>query len=852
MKKSESSELNSLESALFEITECAVDSRSIKEYAERLHRIIEKLTYAKNFFVALYEQDKSSINFVYIADEYDDDIQESVLNKLSSDDLRRTMTGYMLRTGRMQHLTSADTKKLIEKNIIDSVGEDSADWLGVPLIYNNEILGGLVIQSYQSDILYGTKEEEIMQFVARQIALVIKSKQSELALLETNADLEKRVAERTEELFNANEALTAEIQERKKSQQVQTALFQITELVSTSSNLHGLFFGVHQVINQLMFARNEYIALLSNDKSEIEFPYFVDNYDKQPESRPYDPENIEKGFTEMVLSSGESLLYHKGQNNIKGISQSARCESWLGVPLKDKNDVFGVLAIQSYQKERTYSRADQMVLMTIGQQVATAILRKQDADSLRIAHETLERRVRERTSELEETIEKRKLVEERLEYESLHDSLTGLPNRMQLSKALNRLLNKSEQIVEHSMALLFLDLDRFKIINDSLGHHIGDQFLIEVSRRLQRCLRNDDLVARLGGDEFCILMPQIPKETIALSLCARILKELKKPFDVAGHSLITSASIGVRLANTNEESAELIMSDADAAMYQAKHLGKNQYCLFDSNIKKLVTDRMKMERDLREAVANDELYLVYQPIIDISTQTTVGFEALVRWNHPERGFISPDEFISVAEETGIIVELGEAVIDMACQKLAEFKTREEFKKLYINVNVSTVQILARTLDQVIRSNIEKYQISPRLLNVEITESILIEDYTAALSFVRELKSMNIKIFLDDFGTGYSSLSYLHKFPFDAIKLDRTFINALGESESNKAIVESIVLLANNLTIQIVAEGVENETQLQTIESMGYKIAQGFFFSKPLNEDDLILFIENECEKTLNN
>jgi len=836
--KPRTNKLNSLESALFQITECAVDCRSIKEYAEKLHGIIENLTYAKNFYVALYEQEGRRVNFIYIADEYEDELDRSALSDLSAEDLRRTITGFMLRTGKMQHLSSEDIKHLIEKNVIDSVGADSHDWLGVPLIYNKEILGGLVIQSYREDIIYGVKEEDVMQFIARQIALVIKSKQSEFDLIETNANLEKRVEERTQELFSANEALTSEIHERKRSQQIQTALFQITELVSTSSNLYGLFFGVHQVINQLMFARNEYIALLTQDKTHIEFPYYVDQYDKQPENRVYDPDNEEKGLTEKVLSSGESLLYYN-DSKVNREASGARCECWLGVPLKDKNEVFGVLVIQSYQADKTYSKEDQMVLMTIGQQVATAILRKQDADSLRIAHETLERRVRERTSELEKTIEKRKLVEERLEHESLHDSLTGLPNRTHLGKALNSILKRKNRLVDDSMALLFLDLDRFKIINDSLGHHIGDQFLIEVSRRLQECIRNDDLVARLGGDEFCILMPSIPKDSIALSLCARLLKELKRPFDVAGHSLITSASIGVRLASSEETSAELIMSDADAAMYQAKHLGKNQYCLFDANIKKLVTDRMKMERDLREAVSNHELFLVYQPIIDINTNKVVGFEALVRWNHSERGFISPEEFISVAEETGIIVELGESVIAMACEKLSVFGQDNALKDLYINVNVSSVQILSRTLDQVIRENIQKHQISPKQLNIEITESILIEDYKSALSFVRELKSMDIKIFLDDFGTGYSSLSYLHKFPFDAIKLDRSFISALNQSENNRAIVESIVLLADNLDIQIVAEGIETQEQLESIRAMGYQVAQGYFFSKPVAENELV-------------
>ncbi len=835
MIKSETQETqqNQLESALFEITACAVDSHSIKEYAQKLHSIIDKLTNAKNFFVALYKNNNQIIDFVYIADEYDSLSIESVLNQLSSKEIERTLTGYLLKTKKTQHILSEEVDNLIKNGVVDNVGEPSSDWLGVPLMYDSEILGALVIQSYQENFIYSDKDVAIMEFVARQTALVIKSKQAQIDLIATNRELETRVKERTQALNSTNEALKEEINQRIESQQVQEALFQITELVSTSNDLVDLYQGVYNIINRLMFARNQYIALLTKDKKHIEFPFFKDEFDDVPKSRSI---SKDANFTEKVLTSGKSVLYQRRE--IEEVeSVGTRSKSWLGVPLNDKGNVFGVLAIQSYQSDKTYTQQDKQVLTTIGQQVATAILRKKDADSLLIVHESLERRVKERTFELEETIKKRKKVEERLAFETLHDSLTGLPNRGHLSKKLNDLL-LGEFRHQQIMALLFLDLDRFKVINDSLGHHIGDQFLIAVAHRLQECVRAEDLVARLGGDEFCILMPSIKRNSIAFSLCARLLKALKKPLEVSGHSLITSASIGVRLVSPLDASAEVIMSDADAAMYQAKHQGKNQYCVFDSNIKKLVTDRMVMENELREAVEKKQLFLMYQPIVDIVSNELVGLEALVRWRHKDKGYISPEKFIAVAEETGIIVELGEAVIDMACKKLSELQKDPNLNKLYININVSPVQILSRNLDQVLRNAINAYKISTKYLRVEITESILIEDYTTALSFVREMRAMGVKIYLDDFGTGFSSLSYLHKFPFDVIKLDRSFIDALNESHSNFAIVESIVLLANNLDIPIVAEGVETKTQLQLIKKMGYRYGQGYYFSRPVKASEI--------------
>lgn len=831
-----------LESALFQITECAVSTTTIEEYAKELHQIIKQLMYAENFFVALFEQGKSLVNFIYVVDEYDDEA-DSALNKLSVNDLRRTTTGYMMRTGKMQHLSVSDFALLTEKNVIDKVGEDPFDWLGVPLKYNKEVLGGIVIQSYRQDISYGAREEDILQFVARQIALVFKSKQSEQALLDANVVLERRVKERTQDLNRINTALANEVKERKKSQDIQASLFQITELVSTTESLDDFFYAVHQIIKRLMYAENEYIALLSEDRQYLEFPYFVDQHDDFQRHREFNGDRERGGFTERVINTGNTLLYHK-EDSLIGVVGSESCVSWLGVPLKDKQHVFGVLAVQSYMDEFVYTRDDQVILMTIGQQVANAILRKKDSDSLMQAHEHLERRVKERTFELEKTIEKRMVVEKRLEHESLHDALTGLPNRLHLSNTLNELLNAQPEQAETSLALLFLDLDRFKIINDSLGHHIGDLFLIEIAKRLKNCLRSEDMVARLGGDEFCILMPNITSKTIALKLCSRILKELKRNVEVANHSLITSASIGVRLATTSEGSAETIMSDADAAMYQAKHQGKNRFCLFDAEIKKLVTNRMKMERDLRDAVIGEQLFLEYQPIVNIKTSKIEGFEALVRWLHPRNGLISPGEFIPVAEETGLIVDIGEAVVKMACEALVKFKQSEILKDLYLNVNVSSIQVLARTLDDVIRTNLGLCQIEPEKFNVEITESILIEDYKAAMNFVRELKAMQIKVYLDDFGTGYSSLSYLHKFPFDAIKLDRSFINELSRSDQNKTIVESIALLAHNLDIRIVAEGIETQEQLDIIEKMDYKVVQGFFFARPMKLENVHHFVSN--------
>ncbi|MFT6732681.1 MAG: diguanylate cyclase (GGDEF)-like protein [Polaribacter sp.] len=825
-------------SALYEITECGITSKSMEEYYEKVHKVIRKLIYAENFFIARYDQKTDSINFVYFVDEVDTSLSVENFDVFSPEDLKNTLTGYVLKTKRTQHLDSEKVIKIINSGVAVDTGSDSVDWLGVPMLYQDELLGAMVIQSYKDDVIFGDEEVELLEFVARQVAMLLKSKVAEEQLLQTNKDLEEKVEERTHSLQEINVAMSQEINERRRGEKIQKALFEITELVSTSASQVDFFTQVHKIVSELMYAKNFYIAIFTDDKKLINFPYFIDENDENPVTRKV--KSLKNGgLSEKIIGKGKTLLFNRTPKDGEALT-GTNCNSFLGIPLKERRSTFGVLAVQSYEADIFYDDKHEELLTTIANQVAISILRKRDSDSLVAAHKNLENRVKERTSELEDTIVKRKIIEKKLAYGSLHDALTGLPNRLFLSNQVSKLLSSSKSDnhsinndLENNFALLFLDLDRFKLINDSLGHHVGDVFLQKVSEKLTSCLRKGDIVVRLGGDEFCILMVSINSAKAAINLASRILKALKEPVIVNKHSLITSASIGIRLANTQNANADEILADADAAMYQAKHLGKNCFCLFDSYIKKIVTNRMTMENELREAVAKKELYLVYQPVLNIATNTVVGFEALLRWNHKTKGFISPEQFIPVAEETGLIVELGEFVAEEAVSALVKFSKNRETKNLFININVSTIQILSRTFDEFIRQLISNNNITPSLLNIEITESILIEDYKAATNFVRELKSMGLNIYLDDFGTGFSSLSYLHQFPFDVIKLDKSFVDMMNHGEKNLAIVESIASMANNLKMKIVAEGIESKEQLATLKKFDYQFGQGYYFSKPI-------------------
>lgn len=844
VKRNSNQYSDNIASALYEITECGITSKSMEEYYEKVHKVLRDLIYAENFFIARYDQKTDSIKFVYFVDEVDLSLSVENFDVFTPADLKNTLTGYVLKTKKTQHLDQQEVNEIINSGVAGDTGSDSVDWLGVPMLYQDELLGAMVIQSYKEDVVFGGKEVELLEFVARQVAMLLKSKAAEEQLLLVNKDLEEKVLERTHSLQEINIAMSQEINERRRGEQIQKALFEITELVSTSTSQADFFTQVHAIVSKLMYAKNFYIAILADDKKSISFPYFIDENDENPISRTVKSLKSSDGLTEKILFIGKTYLFNRTPKDNEAMT-GTNCNSFLGVPLKERSRTFGVLAVQSYEADIIYDDKHEETLTTIANQIAISILRKKDSDSLLAAHKHLENRVKERTSELEETIVKRKIIENKLAYDSLHDALTGLPNRLFLSKQVNKLLSSNSRNKksrsddsENDFALLFLDLDRFKLINDSLGHHVGDVFLQKVSEKLTACLRKDDFVVRLGGDEFCILMVNISSAKAAINLASRILKALKEPVIVEKHSLITSASIGIRLANTQNADADEVLADADAAMYQAKHQGKNCFCLFDSDIKEIVTSRMTMENDLREAIAQKELYLVYQPVLNIVTNTVVGFEALLRWKHETKGFISPDKFIPVAEETGLIVELGEFVAESAVNALVEFSKNDITKELFININVSTIQILSRTFDDFVRQLLTTTNIKPSLLNIEITESILIEDYKAATNFVRELKSMGLDIYLDDFGTGFSSLSYLHQFPFDVIKLDKSFVDIMDKGEKNLAIVESIASMANNLKMKIVAEGIESKEQLQRLKDFNYEFGQGYYFSRPMPFSDV--------------
>ena len=436
-------------------------------------------------------------------------------------------------------------------------------------------------------------------------------------------------------------------------------------------------------------------------------------------------------------------------------------------------------------------------------------------------------------AELERTSHALQESKDHFRHAAFHDSLTGLPLRALLTDRLQLSIDRARLNDSHLFALLFLDLDRFKNINDSLGHVAGDQLLIAISRRLEGVLRPTDTVARLGGDEFAILLDGLEKHSHAIKVAERAQKELARPFNLDGYEVYTTASIGVALCATGYEHPESILRDADAAMYRAKENGKARYAVFDMEMHASAVSRLQLENDLRRAVERQEFEVYYQPIVALATENIVGFESLVRWQHPQRGMVAPLDFISTAEETGLIVDLGLWVLRESCLQMRAWQMQDP--SLMISVNLSGKQFTADLIGQIKRI-LDETGLDPHSLKLEITESVVMENADTASSMLTQLRALGIQLSIDDFGTGYSSLSYLHRFPVNTLKIDRSFISRIDAGDVNTEIVRTIMALAINLGMEVVAEGVETEKQLETLKAMNCTYGQGYLFSKPLNAE----------------
>lgn len=548
---------------------------------------------------------------------------------------------------------------------------------------------------------------------------------------------------------------------------------------------------------------------------------------------------ISDSFAMDVLQSRKPLrepsLPTKVDSRQLKVSTGLLVRSVLYIPLQAKDNPLGVLSVHNRQSDRIFSSSDETMLLSLA-----------DYASVALDNAMLYDRAQQEIGE-------RRRVEDQLRYDNMHDRLTGLMNRVAMLGRIHLSLERLERQPDQSFAILFMDIDRFKDVNDSLGHLLGDQLIIATGQMLNHIVRPTDAVARLGGDEFVVLLEGIQDLRDAVRVADRIQEELVETELLPGHNLSVSASIGIvqavdaqgRRLYTNPED---LLRDADIAMYRAKSQGRARYEIFDTAMRDSILRRMNLETDLRRAMAAQELVVFYQPVLSVADGNLLGFEALVRWRHPERGLLLPGEFIQVAEETGLIIQLDRWVMREACRQICEWQTSiPGMERLRISINISGKQIAQPDLVNFIQLVVEETCISPDLINLEITETTVMENHVRTIEVLNALRQVGVQIQVDDFGVGYSSLSYLSQFPLDALKIDRSFVSNMHVDQTNMRIVQAIVMMTHGMGLKVVAEGVETAAQLKNLKEMGCEFVQGHLIALPLDKDQALRLLNKQSK-----
>lgn len=614
----------------------------------------------------------------------------------------------------------------------------------------------------------------------------------------------------------AIEQLQQTIEKLEYSVKIQDTLFEIAELIFETANMQEFYQRLHKCIGKLMFASNFFVALVIDDGQAITLPYAVDEEDEIPPNEVIPLDNDKPSITGYVLNSNKALLASKkkmqsmiesNQVYIKGSLPNA----WLGVPF-GKPPLHGVVVVQSYTKEISFTKKDKQLLTFVARHIRNAIERMQARADL--------------------------------QFLALHDPLTKLSNRSLFNDRVNHSLNKCKREKNRNIALLFLDLDKFKQVNDTYGHHIGDLLLIEVAALIKKCIRDTDTLARLGGDEFAILLEEIDSAEIAQKLASKIIKALRTPFMLDKIQINTSTSIGIAFHDQPENTAESLIICADEAMYQAKQLGRNRAVLHQGSEQAIMLSTKNLEQEALNGLVKNQFFFIFQPLVDLETGDLVGAEALVRWNNPKTGVLPSEAFLNEMIENGSIVQLDVYNVNSAIKHLKEWQNLLP-AKFRLSVNISALGFGSIALLEVIQLQFEENPELFQYLALETTEKSIVRGVETTRAQMKIFSKMGIHLILDDYGTGYSSLGYLGQFKFDYIKIDRSFISDHNISAEQSIILETINSLAKSLSIKTVAEGIETPEQLKLMQELECTMGQGFYISELLHEGDMLELLKSK-------
>ena len=824
-----------IQKALFEISELASSVSDLPRLYSALHEVIGHFMNARNFFVAFYDESTEFVDFVYFVDEFD----ELTVTEIPAEELKNGFTGHVLATGEALFLTKENTAEKTADLNISLLGTDSVDWMGVPLKRGSKCIGAMVVQSYDDSVRYSTEDLEVLQFVSQHIVTAVDR-------VKNREFTERTIRERTKQLRKINDELQEEIQERQKIEDLQQALFEISELsASFDDDMENFYSNIHVILARLIHAPNCYISTLDTEQEVLNFPYFSDELSGLETSRP-----IGNGLTEYVLRHGRAeLIGPKDAQHLAELGEldpnlamrmNTNKNYWLGTPLIVEGEVSGVLGIQSYDDQYQYLPRDLELLRYVSHHIAVALERKRAQEAIQTYNQQLSDKVKERTEELNKVnsnlkkqIEERKQIELKLIYDAHHDALTGLPNRALFTSRLELAIANKRRHSKNKFAVLFIDLDRFKLINDTLGHQAGDKFLIEVSKRILSCIRGHDLLARLGGDEFVILLDSFERDEDAEDVASRILTVMSEAFHLDGTDMYSGGSIGIAFIEPWYKNAGELIRDADAAMYQAKAMGRGRYVMFDQSMRERLLEELELESEFRNTLKNDSFDCYYQPVVNMENCEFLYVECYVRWQHSTLGQIKREQFWRLAEHIGMAMEIDRFMIQRACQILRSWQHGcEDERNRRVAINISINHLLQEKLVNQLIKQINDAGIDPDRLVLEIDETHINSKTQQVLASVKLLKEAGVTLVLDNFGNGMASLNSLYSFPFDYVKIDRKFTMSLPDNQDSLKMIQSVLQIAKHFDFKVIANGISTEEQKNVLLQSDCMYGQGKLLATP--------------------
>jgi len=658
-------------------------------------------------------------------------------------------------------------------------GQSRRSELAVPILFHNKVLG-VIDSEHQSPNYYTLLHQSYMEILAGILASKITFNSNISKLEDSYLSLEK-------------------------TKMLSDTFLLISELTYHSTTIEDFYLGLHKIIANQVNTHSFFVVLLDTNEAHYSCPYLHDEQKGGEFDSNINHQKMSETLIAEVITAQKPRLAHfdELEQRVKEgrmINRGPQVHSWLAVPFQINSSMQGAIALQSYDPQKSFLEEDKEFLTFLGHHISTAI--------------------------------DQKLKDQKLKFQALHDSATGLASRSLFLDRLEHAFIRSNRSKQSEIAVLFIDFDDFKMINDNFGHQAGDDILRVAAQRMQTQLRSSDTLARIGGDEFAILLEDLEDETLTMTVSQRILDVMNKPIETAKKSIIASISIGISLKDEKVNTFEDLLRNADHAMYHAKSKGKNNIQVYEASLHRSVLSARKILQELKIAIKENQLFFYYQPIVDLKSNRIVGFEALLRWQHPKRGLITPEEFIHIAEQNDLIRQIDSQLFDSVAKQLVHWKTLSQ-GHFYISINISSQRFVDSRLIDEIKTIIKKYQLPKNSIVVELTEHILMKNIAKARNLFYQLKRLGIKISLDDFGTGYSSLSYLHQLPFDVIKIDRSFVSHISSQITEHPIISIIVSLAKTLNINIIAEGIESAQQMNQLKAMDCDFGQGYYLANPM-------------------